>query len=1664
MNKLFYSLVILLAIRSLTTQVFAQYPNSWINYNQSYYKIKIAQDGIYRLDASTMQNAGIPISTIEGSKYRMYFRGQEVPIFVSTSGFITSSDYIEFWAYKNDGTLDAQVYNNPLHQANDKLSIFNDTSAYFLTWSNQATSMHYVNTPNNLTNLPPKEPYCWFTSTNIYGGARDQIAIIRGQPEIQGQQIWDSDFSMAEGYIDVTFNYNTITRNVYTPFPYTPGPAARLKTQWCGKFPTQHFMQVKIGGVQFTQRNYFGFNVQRLDTLFPTNNLLTAPQTAVQFSSAQNPTTTTDFNGLSYLQITYPRQFNFDNQSQVFFELSASGVKKYLAIVNFNSLNTTPVLYDITNKLRMQGVVSGDTLKFALPPSAMERQLILVANSTSVVKSVSQIKPVSFKNYNLSQNHGDFIIIKHEYFDNDGNGNNYVEAYRQMKNQHGFQAVIADIHDLYNQFAYGVELHPSAIRNFTDYILQTWTDVPQQKHILLIGKGIEYMNYNITPSLKPLCYIPTWGNAGSDVLLTAAPGNPVPRIPIGRLSVLSHQEIKSYLDKVNEFIQQQTAPQSIANKLWMKRVMHLAGGSNPNDQFLFQFILNNYARQIEDSVFFGGKTQLFSKNSTEPISLAQSSAMDSLFNTGMSLLTFFGHSSYQSLDFNLNNPYNYNNQGKYPLILTNGCLVGNLFAADQGLSALFTFAEERGSIGFLAPSTFAISNSLEIYTESFYKNLTELHYNESIGVLIQKTIERVMTFWGSNVDRTVAEQMLYNGDPSLKLNTHNKPDYALEPQSVYFNPSTITAGVDTFTINVVVTNIGKAIKDSIYIDITRILPGGQQNVITYSKIKAPYYADTVSFSLPNNALTGLGLNQFSIKIDADNQVDELSELNNTLNADLIIQSDDIIPVYPYNFSIVNTATVKLSASTINPLITNGHYVFQIDTTEKFNSPQLQKITITQNGGVISWVPPVTLLDNNVYYWRTSIDTIGGKQYNWHNASFIYLSGSTPGWNQSHYFQYLYDTYNNIELSVNRKFKYVDDVKNISVYNGITTNYGGSLNWDEPSYYINNVRLANWTCGNSVNWLFAVIDSATGIQWESISQGGGLGQYGNLHCYPNNLNAFYYSTTSSASFQSIIDFIDTIPEGNYVLAMSINNPNYAGFSQELLDAFHSIGAQDIDTITTNRPYVLFSKKGDNTYPIYEIVGSGASAIIDTTFKIIGQWNKGNIRSVQIGPAAEWQTLTWNLSDVEPGADVSHLQLYGIKPNGAEELLVNNIISSDTSLSGISATTYPYLKLKLNVEDTINSTSPQLDFWRINHKSVPELAIHPTAFYQLADSLNQFTNFSLDYAIANLSEWPMYNVKCRYVFTDASNNSTTVFQYIDTIPAKDTVIARLNYLITSSAFIGLNKLLVEINPIDSDYQQEQYHFNNYASLVFQVSRDNVNPLLDVTFDGQHILDGDIVSARPEIHIRLKDESNNMPLNDTSLMKINLVYPDGSVKKLKLDGIENEFYPADSTKLNQDNTATAILKPMLNIDGNYQLIVQGYDRSGNASGNYDYKISFEVINKSMISNVLNYPNPFTSQTRFVFTLTGYQVPEFFRIQIMTVTGKVVKEINKSELGPIAIGRNITEYAWDGTDQYGDPLANGLYLYRIITRLNNQVIDHYETSADKYFKNNIGKMYLMR
>jgi hypothetical protein len=301
----------------------------------------------------------------------------------------------------------------------------------------------------------------------------------------------------------------------------------------------------------------------------------------------------------------------------------------------------------------------------------------------------------------------------------------------------------------------------------------------------------------------------------------------------------------------------------------------------------------------------------------------------------------------------------------------------------------------------------------------------------------------------------------------------------------------------------------------------------------------------------------------------------------------------------------------------------------------------------------------------------------------------------------------------------------------------------------------------------------------------------------------------------------------------------------------------------------------------------------------------------------------------------------------------------------------------------------------------------------------------------------------------------------------LPGQDTL--RFNYTIDTKNYPGLNTLFVDFNP--DFHQPEQYRFNNFLFRNLFVKGDNTNPLLDVTFDGVHILNGDIVSAKPRIQVKLKDESKFLLLKDTSLMRIQVKFPDGSIKTYRFDNDTVRFTPAIA---GTDNTATIDFTPAFlqtfdqesGIDS-YELTVIGKDASENAAGRAGYSIEFKVVNKPMISNLLNYPNPFSTSTAFVFTLTGSEIPTNFKIQILTVTGKVVREITGDELGPLRIGRNITEYKWDGTDQFGQRLANGVYLYRVVSTLNGLKLDKFRAdgdNTDKYFTKGYGKMYLIR
>ena len=131
-------ILLLILLAFCASQIFGQpSENSWINYNQDYYKIKIAQDGIYRISAQSLNFAGFPTAGIDPRKIRMYHNGVEQFIYIQgeNDGVFDTSDFIEFLGRRNDGSFDKSLYADSSWHPSPSYSLFNDTSAYFLTYS-----------------------------------------------------------------------------------------------------------------------------------------------------------------------------------------------------------------------------------------------------------------------------------------------------------------------------------------------------------------------------------------------------------------------------------------------------------------------------------------------------------------------------------------------------------------------------------------------------------------------------------------------------------------------------------------------------------------------------------------------------------------------------------------------------------------------------------------------------------------------------------------------------------------------------------------------------------------------------------------------------------------------------------------------------------------------------------------------------------------------------------------------------------------------------------------------------------------------------------------------------------------------------------------------------------------------------------------------------------------------------------------------------------------------------------------------------------------------------------------------------------------------------------------------------------------------------------------
>lgn len=1620
--RLIVRLSILVGFMLMVSSAYAQhFTNDWVNVGQDYYRLAIPRNGVYRIYRSQLESAGVPIGSFNPQNMQLYQNGKPLACHIDgeSAGLL---NYIEFYAEGNTGWFDVEMFDKPESQANPHYSMITDTAAVFLTWNKSFSNLRFTPCASSGVGSVEEAEYCIIDTVCQY------VATYLGGEE-------NCFYTEAEGWFDASALSlgGKLTKQVPAPNVYAGQPlTAKVSLAMATYSSNAHHITITGPGISF-DTIFIGLKNVKCSATFDASKL--SPNNDYVFGSVNDVNAATDYSRVVYIGLEYPATFKFDGRHKQEFVLPPADAD---LCVTFEGLAVSAdmVLYDVTRNLRISVVGDGGKAS-AVVPSHSQPVKMIVADA----KGLAAVPSISHSPFADHSKGGKPVLI--------------ITSKRLMQSARAYadyrDAYLADVDEICNQFGYGISKHPMAIRHFIEFVTSKWTNKPQ--YLILLGKGVSPYDSRKNEQAIANNLVPSMGYPSSDALLSAfVDGSGMaPSLATGRISALTDGDVTNYLDKVKAY---ESNPQSE----WMKRVVHFVGGKTAYEQSTMRYYMSEYAKIISDTLF-GAQVTSFYKSTSDPISTSKNDSVRILINGGVSLMTFFGHgSSGGGFDQDIDVPSYYSNEGKYPLILSNSCYTGNVFSVWQtSVSEEWVLAPKKGAIGLIAMVNEGVPSYLDKFTSVFYRHIANSSYGEPIGksMLIAQT---QMSNTANRLTLGTLQQMTLHGDPCIVLNSPSKPDLQIEPSDVWFSPSELTTEIDSFTVSVAVRNVGRAITSEFSVDMQRTMPDGS-TVVRSQLLNGLKFRDTLKFCMPIERLTGVGINKFSITLDAMNRLDEMSEDNNSANLDIYVLSSELSTVFPYRYSLNPQVPPVFKASTPNALLERQVGVFQIDTTECFDSPLLHAEKVSHSGGVVDWTPSCGIKNDQTYFWRAKNQT--DDDYG-ESSSFIVRNG-LEGWEQSHFEQIDDDAFQYINHdSGTRTFSFASAPRTIRCHNIGSPN---SSNFLKVGYVMDGYSAFS-SCGANNALLVVVIDSFNLVPWQSDRGNYGQSNYPNCSSNPYEQYFIFYLWDLDASLSALENMIETyVPNGDYFMIYSFMSGRFQQWPESAYEAFERWGATRVRNINSSVPYIFFAHKG-NPDETEEVVGLSATDQIDFYKTMYSNFNYGTITSPQIGPAKQWTSVEWAAESLDSGpGDKTSISVFGIGHNGSQTPLFEQVSATTVDLSGIDASDYNYLKLSFFTSDDEYRTPSQLKMWRVLYTPYTDLAINLKRAWSFnSDTLSEGQQGCAVLAYENVGLQWSDSVLVHYWIQTATNKIADLgYRRFKPLNSGEYVVDTVFF-----STVGLesdNVFHAELNPkpvgsLAYD-QTEQTHFNNFLQKSFVVVGDKVNPLMDVTFDGRHIHDGEIVSARPVIEIRVTDDNQFLALSDTSLVSVYITsFANGVEQKIDLFHNPDAAYNAGSLG---DNTVRVKLLPKL-ADGTYQLRVRSHDVSGNESGIDDYVISFNIVSESAISDVFAFPNPFSSEMRFGFELTGSELPDEFRIDIYNRMGVIVKTITRNDLGNLHIGQNLSAYSWNGTGDNGALLPAGIYYYKVTVSLNGKKLARRAVGRDSYMSNGVGRIVIVR
>ncbi len=929
----------------------------------AYYKIRVRNDGLYRLDANWFRDAGIALQAGDLVRLKVFLNGQEVPLDVRDDG---------------DGVLregEGAIFHGEYRRAPDR-DFENELGrehVYWLTLDGRPGRRFEPVDGSPQNGFPAALRFTHRAHAEVdslYDPLGDAPDVNRdhwywgrtGSPVRQGTNVLNPD-----GFpVTVPVALPGLDRAAETMARVRVGMHALTFRR---QFEPDHYTVVQLSnGTVVADDRWDGKRAFIAEGAVPVSDL--DETTRVTLATPGAPDFPADYIEhvlLNWVEIEYSRRFECV-EGALDFVPDATDEGRAFSISGFRTADV--FVYDVAGERRIRDIQVtpsevGFQARFELPAVSGR----FVAMDSEAIRRAPAGEAAEVPAFGTDG--ADYVIVTHPRF---------LEAAERLadhRREQGLRVQVADVTEIYDAFSFG-HFEPHAIRRFMLHAWEHWARRPT--YLLLFGpdsfdyrrnfheSAIErHVDTSLVPSL-PFQSVRR-GLAYSDHFFGAVAGSEddlFQDVFVGRLPVSTQRGAAALVRKIAAY---DNAP----HDRWRDRALFMA----------------NY----DPLLIFTSPSDLLSANYTEPLGLESFKVYNDedvgpepnedtgevirQINEGRLLVNFLGHGSVSGMARFLRGSsqresYNYMRQivnaGRLPIVVALSCLNGQF--SDPRFTCLaeeMTGKADGGAIAYISASALAavITNDFlndRLFAAFFRDGVREF----GAGLAVAKAA--LDTRFPELKTLTLGIQLI--GDPAQELAILPEPDYLLDSGSLNVERTAQLTVDDSVRIAIRIENIGitpRAGPEVVLVD--RNLDRAEADTLFAGVFPAFGQSDStaVTWRLAGRA----GRHALALTVDPDDEIPELDEANNHVEAELdVVGSLSAVPTMPRQSQVVPVSGVRLAVRT-GTGARDAHGEFELSGSPAFDGPGvIRSGSVAGRAGLVLWGAPE--LAPGTYFWRTRV--------------------------------------------------------------------------------------------------------------------------------------------------------------------------------------------------------------------------------------------------------------------------------------------------------------------------------------------------------------------------------------------------------------------------------------------------------------------------------------------------------------------------------------------------------------------------------------------------------------------------------------------------------------------------------------------------------------------